>query len=123
MLYFRCAALSTYRCTPDRHWMHITLTLTTTTTMRMIHCVHSHTANGWSDVEPSASSRLSKLPEMPMRVAGDTDSTAGILADFAHFTTLKSNGDVHDLLAVLFLGDDGRVRACATAENCSFAGR
>lgn len=57
-------------------------------------------------------------------IAGDADRCARILADPAHFAALQPDNDMlalHHLGAViaslLFLGNDGRVRAGAAAEN------
>lgn len=97
--------------------MHVTLALTSTTTVCVVCSVHGDTTNGRSDVEMPAATSFAELSELPVRVAGHTDCGASLGADPAHFTTLQSYGHVSDLASDVVLRDDGGVRACATAED------
>jgi hypothetical protein len=107
----------TYRCSPNGHGVHVTLALTSTTTVSVVCGVHSQTTDSRPDVEKSATTSLTQLPELPVRVAGHTDGSASLRADPADFTTLKPHGDVPDRVADLILRNDCGVRTSATAEH------
>jgi len=76
------------RCSPYTHRMNITLGFTTSTTVRMVCCVHGKTSNSGPDVEPSAPASLAELAEVPMWIARHTDSCTSIWRDPPDLSTL-----------------------------------
>lgn len=102
--------------------MDVTLTLTSTTTVGVVCCVHGQTTNRWSDVQVSAATSLAELSEMPERVAGSTDSAASLCADPANLATLQPNSDISDLASKLVLRDNRGMRASAAAEHRTLVG-
>jgi hypothetical protein len=102
--------------------VHVTLALTSTTTVGVICGVHGKTTHGWPDVQMSAATSLSELSELPVRVTCDTDSGASFRADSAHFTTLQTDGDVPDDATNIVLRDDRGVCASTATENCALVG-
>lgn len=109
---------SAYRSTPRTCRVSVTLRFTTTTTVGMVDCpdmlaisseeceypflfcfgtrtfVHGNTTDRGPDVEPSASTGLSKLAVMVMGITRNADGGAGILADLPDLTALKTHIDI-----------------------------
>ena len=56
--------------------------------------IHSNTTDCGADVEPSASSSLSKLSIMVMGIARNADGRAGILTNLSDFPALKAHRDI-----------------------------
>ena len=86
--------------------------------------VHSQASYRGPNVQPATSTSLTELSELVMYVARNANGCTGILADLPDLSTLQPHIDElprHDLGAILagffVLGDDGRICACASAEN------
>ena len=112
----------TYRCSPDGHGVHVTLALTSTTTVSVVCGVHGKTTDGWPDVQVSAATSLSELPELPVRVAGYTNSGASFRADSAHLTTLQTHSDISDDTIDIVLRNDCGVCASTSTEHRALVG-
>jgi len=84
----------------------VTLTLTTTSSVRMVACVHSQTSDGGPDVQPTTSTSLTQLSVLPCGVADHADGRRRIPLHPAYFTTLQS--DNHTIRLVV-PGDDGSI--------------
>lgn len=102
--------------------MHIPLTLTPPTTMRMITSIHSQTAHSRSNIQPPTPARLPQLPKLPVRITRHADRGTSILTNLPHLPALQANSNFLDLLPHRFLRHHRRVRAGATAENGTAAG-
>lgn len=94
------------RCSPDTDGVHVSLGLSSTTSVWMIGwkslalcfgdkdeevltCVHSKTSDRGSDVQPSASTSLSELSEVMLWVAGDTDGGACVFCYSSYLSALQ----------------------------------
>ena len=71
--------------------MHISLTLTTSSSVGMVTGVHGKTTDRGANVEPAGSSSLSELAMLPGGVADDADGCGSILLDTAHLARLETN--------------------------------
>lgn len=111
--------VKTYGCSPDRHRVHVTLALTSTTTVSVVCGVHGKTTDSWPDVQKSAATSLSELPELPGRVAGYTNSGTSFRADSAHLTTLQAHSDISDDAVDVVLCNHCGVCASTATEHCA----
>jgi len=84
--------------------------------------VHGKTTDSWPDVQKSAATSLSELPELPVRVAGYTNSGTGFRADSAHFTTLQAHSDISDNAVDIVLRNDCSMCASTATEHCALVG-
>ena len=74
--------------------MDTTLGLSSTTTVGMVLCVHGHTTDGRTDVEPALSACLTELSKLLVDIAGNSDGGTAVLMDQTDFTTLQADGNV-----------------------------
>ena len=109
--------IGTYRSAPDRDRMHIALTLTPTTTMRMVRSIHSQTSHRRSYIQPSAPSSFAQLPKLPMRITRYTNRSTRIFMHFSNLSTLQSYCDISYTLPDLIAGNDGSISTCAPTKN------
>lgn len=110
-----------HRSTPYRHRMYVALTLTSSTTMRMVHSVHGHTTNCRSNVQPSTSTSLAQLSEMMVWIAGYANGGTCISANLSHFTTLQPDRHIHDLVLRCFLlRHNSRICTGTSTKDSSF---
>lgn len=93
----------TYRNTPRTLRVNVTLGLTTTTTVRVVHGVHSQTTDGRADVQPARTTSLTQLSVVVIGVAGDTNSRTAILVNEASLTTRQADSDVLSQALLLLL--------------------
>lgn len=114
--------VKTYGCAPDRDRVHVTLALTSTTTVSVVCSIHSKTTDGWPDVQVSAAASLSELPELPVRVAGYADGGASFCADSAHLTTLQTHSNISDDAIDIVLCNDCGVSTSTSTEHCTLVG-
>lgn len=75
----------THRHTPRTLRMDITLTLTPTTTVRMILRVHSQTSNRRPDAQPPTPTGLTELSVLEVGIAYFADGGAAVAVDVAYF--------------------------------------
>jgi hypothetical protein len=94
--------------------MHITLTLTSSTTVRMIASVHSHTTHSRPNIQPSASPSLSELSVMPCGIARHANRRGGIFLHPSNLSTLQPDDD---RIRARVARDDGGMGASGPAED------
>lgn len=101
--------------------MHVTLTLTTSSSVGVVAGVHGQTTHRGPNVQPAGSSSLSELAMLPGGIADDADGGSGTLLDTPHLTRLQADDDT--VGALVARNDSGMGSSRAAEDGTSVCSR
>src|ERR1700694_5179125 len=67
----------------------VSLGLSSSSTVRMLICIHRHTSDCWADTQPTFASCFPKLHMLMSLIAHYSDRRAYIVSEFANLSTCK----------------------------------